>query len=460
MRACRLYGWAEDVGPPEDWAAALASVDAAVGPREGCLVQLAESTTCSINSSAWEPHGGAADGPAPCGPGSGRGWGAGEGPEPPLRLRVGPSGALEGDGVALGSGCVGVMAQALTEKVGAGGAVCAIWGRGCDGQMGAPRATGGCCVHSAYGVTARLRDAMVHVGDAPAVGLQSPHIRTQLGPRNMLNRPPSPQEPVVFFSSGHADEELPPDCVRDAARLGSTAFAALPLGAGRGGQRPVGLLWVALAPSQSGGVPAQSLIPCCSLLQTLPSGRSVEQQEQNRSQLVTVGLGVGGPSVSAGHAYHPGPDVAEELLRDRAALQQLAGAVSLALAASAPAGSPGPPSSASDRAHQDDPLSWRAGVVARLWAAGSLQALLEALRQATAQHVARGCLAEVVVTAAVVPGAAAKLGYMLAATGVPAAAVAPPSGPLPLPLSEVADGGRESPPPSGYTSPFTRPATL
>ncbi len=267
----------------------------------------------------------------------------------------------------------------------------------------------------------------------------------------------------MFFAAGPADAELPTDCVRDAERLGCTAFAALPLGAGRGGHRPVGVLWVALTPSQSAGGPTQSLIPCASLLQTLPSGRSVEQQEQQacRMQLVTVGLGVGASTASAGPAYHPGPDVAEELLRDRTALQQLAGAVSLALASSAPAASPGPPSSASGRGHQEDPLSWRAGVVARLWSAGSLQALLEAVRQAAAQHVARGCMAEVVVTAAVAPGAAAKLGYMLAATGVPAAAAgAPPSGPLPLALSEVADGGRESPPPAGYTSPFMRPATL
>ncbi len=119
---CRLYGWAEDAGPPEDWAAALASVDAAECPREGCLVPLAEATSCTITSSAWELHGGAADGPAPSGPGSGGGGGAGEGPEPPLRLRVGPTGALEGDSVVLGSGCRGLMVQALNDKVGGGGA--------------------------------------------------------------------------------------------------------------------------------------------------------------------------------------------------------------------------------------------------------------------------------------------------------------------------------------------------
>ncbi len=270
----------------------------------------------------------------------------------------------------------------------------------------------------------------------------------------------------MFFAPAPADEELPPDCARDAERLGSTAFAALPLAAGRGGLRPVGLLWVALSPSPSVTGPTQSLIPCCSLLAPLPSGQSFKQQEQQacRTQLVTaVGLGLGASSATAGPTYQAGPNVAEDLLRDRTALRKLAGAVSLALATALPAASsPGPYSSASDRGRQqEDPLSWRAGVVARLWSAGSLQALVEAVREAAAQHMSRECLAEVAVTVAVAPGPAAKVGYMLrAAAAGPAAAAAPPSGLLPLPLFDEANGGRESPTPSGYAGPSKRPVTL
>lgn len=257
--------------------------------------------------------------------------------------------------------------------------------------------------------------------------------------------------------------------MRDAERLGSTAFAALPLAAGRASHRPVGLLWVALPPPQSVAGHMHSLIPCCSLLQTLPSGKSLTQQKQQAShtQLVTaVGQGLEPSGASAGPTYLPKPNTAEQLLRDRLALRKLAGAVSLALATSSPApSSPGPYSSASDRVRQqDDPLSWRAGVGARLWSAGGLQDLVEAVRQAAAQHVSRSCLAEVAVTVAVAPSAAAKVGYMLRAEAAGPAAVAaaarPSSSLLPLPLFDERNSGRESPTPPDYAGPSRRPATL
>ncbi len=98
----------------------------------------------------------------------------------------------------------------------------------------------------------------------------------------------------------------------------------------------------------------------------------------------------------------------------------------------------------------------------RVWSAGSLQALVEAVRGAAAQHVSRECLAEVAVTVAVAPGPAVKVGYMLrAAAAGPAAAAAPASGLLPLPpMSDERSGGREHPTPSGYADPSKRPVTL
>lgn len=119
MLPCRLYGWTEDAGPPEDSAAALASGDDAQGPREGFLVPLAEATSCSTHqSSSWGLHGGAACGTAPSSPSGGRGGAAGHGPELPLRLRVRPLGALGGDGVVVvGDGGRGLIMQALIEEV-------------------------------------------------------------------------------------------------------------------------------------------------------------------------------------------------------------------------------------------------------------------------------------------------------------------------------------------------------
>ncbi|KAG2484999.1 hypothetical protein HYH03_016203 [Edaphochlamys debaryana] len=143
---------------------------------------------------------------------------------------------------------------------------------------------------------------------------------------------------------------LPVDCAGDHSALGSTTFAALPL---YSGERLLGLMWVA-----SGGGSAAGHAPCTSPL--------FSDTELGRAS-------------------------------NMALLRQVSSAVSVCLAG----------------AVDPDYVNWLAGLLRRLAAAATLQALVGELCEAMAQHVRRRFLVDTIAHASVVPDPNGSVGFML-----------------------------------------------